>query len=132
MKRILTFLTVALCTLAIAVSCGNKKSAAENGPVGQLLSLAEKAQSLEDSYRAGKITREELNAQSDAIDEQIEALLEANEDYQLTDADRDLIYQTAKSMAAAEGHQITEQEETMVKSMLKQVKTLEDLQDIGF
>lgn len=127
MKRIITVLTVAFCTLMLAVSCGSKKT-----PVDELFSLIDENTALEQKYDDGKLSWEEYQEQSDALEAKAKKFIEDNKDYQLTDADRDKIYELAKASAAEEGHEITPEEEKMVKAMLQQIKTLEDFGELDF
>lgn len=131
MKRILTFLTVAFCATVIAISCGNDKKSAESGPVGTLFNMAEKAQALENSYREGKLDYAAFREQNEALEEEAKAFLEANKDYELTDADRDYLFEKAKAMAAAEGEKITPEEEKAAKEAMKSIKTLGDMLKMG-
>ena len=127
MKRILTYLTVAFCTIVLAVSCGSKKT-----PVDELIGFINEQTAIEKQFSAEKITWDEYQEQSDAVEAKVKEFLEANKDYQLTDADRDKIYGIAKASAEEEGHTITPEEEKMVKAMLEQVKTLEDFGKMSF
>ena len=129
MKRIITFMALALCTLAITFSCGSKDGA--NGPVGKLFDMAEQAQTLENSYRAGKIDYDAFREQNQALEEEAKAFIEANKDYELTDADRDFILEKAKAMAAAEGETISAEEEKAAKEVMKNIKTLNDILKLG-
>lgn len=127
MKRILTLLAVSFCALFIAVSCGSKKT-----PVDELIGFLDQQNSIEQKFSADKIDWDEYQKQSDELKDKAMKFLEENKTYELTDADRDKIYDFAKKTAAAEGHEITSEEESMVKTMLNQIKTLEDFGKMNF
>lgn len=127
MKRILTLLAVSFCALFIAVSCGSKKT-----PVDELIGFLDQQSSIEQKFSADKIDWDEYKKQSDELKDKAMKFLEENKTYELTDADRDKLYDFAKKTATAEGHEITSEEESMVKTMLNQIKTLEDFGKMNF
>lgn len=127
MKRIITYLTVAFCAMILAVSCGSKKT-----PVDELIGFLDQQSSIEQKFDAEKIDWDEYQKQSDELKDKAMKFIEENKTYELTDADRDKIYEFAKKTAVEEGHEITPEEETMVKAMLQQLKTLEDFGKLDF
>lgn len=127
MKRILSLLAVSFCALFIAVSCGSKKT-----PVDELISLMDQQTALSQKYDADQISWEEYEAQAEELEAKAQKILEENKDYELTDADRDKIFEMAKKSAAAENQTITPEEEEMVKTMLKKIKTFEDFGKVSF
>lgn len=125
MKRILTLLAVSVCAFCFIVSCGNDKT-----PVDEFLALLEQRNNLGKQLETDQINWDEYKAQINDLDAKAEKFVEDNKTYELTDEDRDKIFEFALDKANKSGKRISSSDQQKLKETLKMVITLEDFYKI--